>query len=361
MKNIKKSALIVMFAIILVTFFCSSFVSVCLAGGAAQAATGQSGKFTPGAVVICENGGPKTVMCLISRGLGEMIWHHLGIPMALTSCSGLPGVLQMDKNNVHLCLINVVVAKWFYQGTGPFKEYGPQRIRSLFQGMPLEWEIIVLKKSGIKSFADLKGKRVWHAPEQAKQMIEPIFFTTLEAHGLKKEDLAETHLFLDIKNAEKALVTGKADAIIYPATNPTPGLSDFADKHDIRILNVDDAAIEKVRAKLPFLKKVVIPGGTYRGMDEDIQVTGYTLYFGCNRDLSDEFAYNVVKMVYDNYEEWTSIADACKHYTLEGIDEIDMLPYHPGAVKYYKEKGVWTEAHDRRQAKLLGLVPPEYR
>ena len=105
---------------------------------------------------------------------------------------------------------------------------------------------------------------------------------------------------------------------------------------------------------VPVFHYGIIPAGSYKGQNEDIPA----LYFGDSliayRDaIPDSLAYEIIKLLYENWDEFEVAHPASKYYTWENTTLVGSVPYHAGVIKYYKEKGIWGKKEDERQKRLL--------
>ena len=93
--------------------------------------------------------------------------------------------------------------------------------------------------------------------------------------------------------------------------------------------------------------------GTFEGQNKDVNLLGMNVYFMTRPDVSDETVYKVTKALLENTKEFTTYHRLARLWTLKRTMRQVALPFHPGAIKYFKEKGVWTSAHEANQKKLL--------
>ena len=106
----------------------------------------------------------------------------------------------------------------------------------------------------------------------------------------------------------------------------------------------------------PMFTYNVIPGGSYKGNVKDIITIGFGGYYTSQRDLPTGLVYAITAALFDHLDEYYQFHPKGKYVTLEDGPTCDYAAYHPGAIKYFKEKGVWTAEHDARQAKLLAEI-----
>ncbi|MCG8533223.1 MAG: TAXI family TRAP transporter solute-binding subunit [Desulfovibrionales bacterium] len=218
-------------------------------------------------------------------------------------------------------------------GKKMFKDKKPkyQEIRSLFLIPSLTMHFVVSEKSGVKTFADLKGKRLligkgsFGAREAAKYV---------ELFGLKGEvKLIDTEL----NNAVPALKNGQIDGFATAGSYPAPNVIEAAAGAKVRLLNFSSAQIAQTKRA-----KLVIPAGTYGGIDSDITTMSLVVGAYATMDMDEETAYQLTKNFWEqkaimgkDHLWWSGVK-------LENLNQMG-VPFHPGALRYYKEIGLAGE------------------
>ena len=161
----------------------------------------------------------------------------------------------------------------------------------------------------------------------------------MTAMGWTLDDFA---LASELKPAEQAAALGdnKVDAIIYTVGHPNGSIQEAVSTVDAVLVPVEGAAIDTLVADNPFYAYATIPGGMYKGTDADVKTFGVKATFVTSADVPDEVVYEVVKAVFDNFDRFKRL-----HPAFETLKEEEMIkdglsaPLHPGAEKYYKERG----------------------
>ncbi|PHP66385.1 C4-dicarboxylate ABC transporter substrate-binding protein [Zhengella mangrovi] len=225
-----------------------------------------------------------------------------------------------------------------YNGTSKFEEQGPwKEERAVFSVHPEPFTLVVRKDTGIKGFADLKGKKVNVGNPGSGQRAT--MEVVMNAFGMSMSDFA---LAAELKGSEmaQALCDGKIDAMIYTIGHPAAAITEAATTCDVGLVSVEGEPIDKLVGDNPYYRTAVIPGGTYRGTDEDVKTFGVGATFITSAAVSDDVVYTVVKAVFDNFDDFKKL-----HPAFANLKEEEMIkdglsaPLHDGAVKYYKERG----------------------
>ena len=225
-----------------------------------------------------------------------------------------------------------------YNGTSKFQENGPFKdLRAVFSVHAEPFTVMARKDAGIKSFDDLKGKRVNIGNPGSGQ--RGTMEVVMEAKGWKMSDFK---LASELKGAEQsaALCDNKVDAIVYTVGHPNGSIQEASTSCDSVVVPVGGPEIDKLVADNAFYGKAVIPGKMYKGTDADVATFGVGATFVSSAKTDPEVVYQVVKAVFDNFDRFKKLHPAFAH-----LDPKEMIkrnlsaPLHEGAIKYYKEKG----------------------
>ncbi len=225
-----------------------------------------------------------------------------------------------------------------YKGTSKFADQGPfEKLRSVFSVHPEPFTVLARKDSGITKFEDVKGKKVNVGNPGSGQRAT--MEVVMDAFGMKMDDFA---VAAELKGSEmaQAVCDGKIDVMVYTVGHPAAAITEATTTCDLNLVNVVGAPVDKLVADNPFYRKATIPGGMYAGNPDDTQTFGVGATFVTSADVSDEVVYTVVKAVFDNFSDFKKLHPAFANLTeAEMIKDGLSAPLHPGAVKYYKERG----------------------
>ena len=210
---------------------------------------------------------------------------------------------------------------------------------------------IVSANSKIYKYSDLKGKKVaGNYPTPSLQLQAE----ALLANGEVKWSEVTPIPISSIPEGVKAVIEGRADAA--NVTIGTPVIEELHAKSGARFLPLDSSpeAVKRSREKFSGYPISVTPGPGRTGIEKEQTMWAYDIYVVGREDLSDEAIYQVVKAMWENYKDFGPIHVLLKNWTQERfVSKEAMIPYHPGAVKFYKEKGVWTGEMNRLQEVLI--------
>ena len=227
-----------------------------------------------------------------------------------------------------------------YNGTSEFEGDKFDKLRAVFSVHGEPFNVIARSDAGIDSFDDLKGKRVNIGNPGSGQRAT--MEVVMDAKGWTLDDFA---LASELKPAEQAAALGdnKVDAIIYTVGHPNGPIQEAVSTIDAKLVPVEGEESTKLIDENPYYAAATVPGGMYKGTDEDVQTFGVKATFVTSSDVDEDVIYQVVKAVFDNFDRFKRL-----HPAFENLNEEDMItsgnsaPLHAGAEKYYKERG-WIE------------------
>ncbi|KDE41324.1 MAG: TAXI family TRAP transporter solute-binding subunit [Nitrincola lacisaponensis] len=228
-----------------------------------------------------------------------------------------------------------------YNGEGNFADDGAWGdMRSLFtmHGEPLT--VVARASAGINEFADLKGKRVNIGNPGSGQ--RNTMDVVMNAMGWSVSDFALASQ-LDAAEQASALADNNIDAMVYVVGHPNGSIQEATTTVDARLVPVTGDAIDELVATYPYYTRSVIPGGLYRGNDNDVETFGVAATFVSHAGVDDDTVYHTVKAVFDNFDRFKRL-----HPAFANLTEADMIsdgltaPLHEGAKRYYVERG-WIQ------------------
>ncbi|MBE1423659.1 TRAP transporter TAXI family solute receptor [Desulfomicrobium macestii] len=223
-----------------------------------------------------------------------------------------------------------------FNGAADWEGKPVKGLRSVFSMHPETVLLVTRKDTGIKTVMDMKGKRINIGNPGSGQRgnAEDV----LRIYGLdpNKDFSAEA---LQQAEASRALVDQKIDAFFFTVGNPSAAVEEPAQSVELDIVPINSDGIKEFVAKHPYYIMTKIPAGTYKGVDKDVETYAVTATVISNESVSEEVVYDMVKTVFENLDELKA-----SHAAFRNLNPKEMLqglsaPLHPGAIKYYKEKG----------------------
>jgi TRAP transporter TAXI family solute receptor len=261
---------------------------------------------------------------------------------AIVQAQAQSGMYAVEAGNAEFGMGNAFDTAFFVTGTGEYEGHGPQKnLRQVAAVLPYRVAMFVRADSDIKSLAELKGKRV-SAGFGSQKTIGRIIAAHLANAGLSYNDVQKV-LAPNVKRAADDFTAGKTDVLFF-ALGSAAVKQAAATVGGLRVLPIDDSpkAIERMEEVLPgsyVLKVSPRPG--LEGISKPTDVVAFDMALFTNKKVSDDVVYTVVKTLHDNK---AALAAVFKPFGLFKPEHMSVVvknvPFHPGALKYYKEIGI---------------------
>jgi TRAP transporter TAXI family solute receptor len=244
-------------------------------------------------------------------------------------------VRLINKKEVELALVQSDTIDFAYHAKEAFKEK-LTKMNAVAVLYPEIVQIVVRGDGNIYSFGDLKGVRIGvGAPGSG---TEANFRQLLEAHGMKKEDVKAQ--YLSFAESAEQFKDRHIDAFIVVAGIPNAAIMDVAVMQNIRILSLPDDRVTYLTRKYPFLSPTLVPPNTYKNQSSGIKTIAVSAVLIAGSDLKEEVVYKLTKALFENQTELATAHAKGKELHLKTAMKGVSIPFHPGAIKYYKEKGI---------------------
>ena len=242
-------------------------------------------------------------------------------------------LLQQGRGELAFSLGDSVKLAWDGDAEAGFK--APlDKLRGIAAIYPNYIQIVASQESGIKTLADFKGKSL--SVGAAKSGTELNARAIFAAAGMSYDDLAKTE-YLPFAESVELMKNRQLDATVQSAGLGVASIKDLATSVAIQMVAVPEETAAKIGA--PYVA-VKIPAGTYAGQEEDVSTVAVVNFLITHSDVSDETAYQMTKQLFENLPDLQAAHNAAKQIKLEGALEGMSVPLHPGAERYYKEKGL---------------------
>jgi len=316
----------------------------------------------PKAVTIGTNP-PGTVFYALAGGLAKVITEATPIQANIQPYSGTSTFLPLlNSGELNFAIVNAVDVGMAYLGPQKLKVGGKNdfqhspNIRLVMRGAPLIVGLLVKKDSPLKSVQDVKGKRVT-GEYPAHQAVWFNMFGALASAGITWKDVKVVPVPA-VNDGIDALVQGRAEVTVGALNMAKIREADAA--VGVRHLSNDCSAEgdKRLRQAVPGYYTRVMKAGSAAAIVVDTCTTAYDIYFATHKSASDQVLTANLKAIWENEEKLKPIHPAFREWTKErAVDADTTIPYHPAAVQFYKEKGVWNPKADEQQKKLLALNP----
>jgi len=242
-------------------------------------------------------------------------------------------LLQEGKGEIAFVLGDSAKDAWAGNEDAGFKNK-LDKLRIIGAIYPNYVQIVASKGSNIKTLADLKGKRI--SVGAAKSGTELNARAVLAAAGMSYKDLGKVE-YLPFAESVELIKNRQLDATLQSAGLGVASLKDLANSVEINVVAVPADVVKKMGA--PFIPGT-IPAETYKGQTTAVSTTAIVNYLVTRKDVSDATAYQMTKLFYENLPALVAAHSAAKDINVKDAASNPPLPLHPGAAKYYKEKGL---------------------
>lgn len=266
--------------------------------------------------------------------VATLVTEKTGINVSTQQTQGPnQNLLLVDSKAIELGMVTMGVALHGYNGTGWAKGKKYNNVRALFPMYDTPFHFITTDKTGITSVKQMDGKNVGVGPKAGTPgTYFPLMF---EALGIKP-----TIRNGGASDMASQLGDGLLDVFAFAAGVPISAYSELEAQRPVKFITFTDEELKILQEKIPELSPSVIPKNTYKTLTEDHKTVGLYNFAIAHKDLDDDTAYKIVKAVLDNNDAMVKGHSAAKETLAKNAEKNSFLPFHPGAVKYYKEKGI---------------------
>ncbi|WP_209427599.1 TAXI family TRAP transporter solute-binding subunit [Pararhodobacter sp. SW119] len=242
----------------------------------------------------------------------------------------------LAREEIETAFIAADILDAAYNGANQFEDNAAENLRALGSLYPETVQLVARTGAGISSFADMAGKSVSSGSPGSGQW--QLLGDLLEAHGMAREDVTEDYSSF-AQSADK-IKDGNLDASLITAGIPTASITELANGHDIVVVPLSGDEIAALQEVQPYYANATLPAGTYRGVDEDVQTLAVRAIWATHAGLEDDIAYAMVKALYENTDILSQVHVMGGQISLDTALESISIPLHPGAERYYRERGI---------------------
>lgn len=253
---------------------------------------------------------------------------------AITSGGSQANIDALDVGDAELAFVQSDVMAYAYDGTNLY-EGTPVTGFSTVAALYMEQVQIVTCNPDIKTVADLKGKNVSIGAPGSGVYFNAI--DVLGAYDLTEDDINPT--YESFGDSVDSLQDGKIDAAFITSGAPTVAVTSLSTTKDIYLVALDDEHVDKLMETCPYYSKNVIAADTY-GLDGDVTTVAVGAIVVASDDVAEDDVYNFVSTVFENVDTITTAHAKGAELDLDFAASVTAVPYHAGAAKYFKEKGI---------------------
>lgn len=291
----------------------------------------------PAQFISIGTGGTGGTYFILGTGMAKIIEKYVpNVKVSVESTAAtIENIRLVASKKVQFAIVMPDGAYFAYYGGRTFKDTKYPNLRSVMAGHTSPMHFIVRSNSGIKSLADLKGKRVaLSAPGSTAVFMAE---SAIEAYGFTKNDYKP--MLLTYTEQANALRDGTIDMACIFAGAPAAAAVDLSTTHEVTFLPVGSEEMKKVLKDHPYCKEFVIKAGTYKGQKADVKTFATSSILVTYAELEPGLVYAVTKAILDHTPELKAVHPQGAEYDLADASVGVAIPLHPGAEKYLAEKG----------------------
>jgi TRAP transporter TAXI family solute receptor len=253
--------------------------------------------------------------------------------------ASVANVQLIGAGEADFALLQNDIAFYAFNGStlAPFQGKPVRSMGGIFAIYPELVHVVATRASGVKSLRDLKGKRVVLGPPGSG--TEQNALQTLGVYGIKESDLGKAER-IDAGAAADQLEDGRVDAAFFTTGLGSAVITDTFNTGKVVIVPIEHVPAEVLRKASPFYTIEKIPANTYRGQEREVLTPAVMAMLVARRDLPEDLVYKFTKAIFDNLAEFHSAHAAAKYLTLQTAQNGMAIPLHPGAERFYREKGI---------------------
>jgi TRAP transporter TAXI family solute receptor len=267
--------------------------------------------------------------------LAHVLTERLGIAVnPLRTQGSVHNVKLVDGGGAQVGMTTMGVALEGWNGTGDWtagKRF--RNMRALFPMYDTPFQTVVLRRSGIANLTQLEGKRIGIG---ARAGTSAAYIPAI----VKVFGISAEMRYGSIDNVASELIAGDVDALMRLTGAPVPAIEEVEAKEPVTFVSLSSEQIEAIRKAMPEFSRSKVAAGTYRFLEKDYVTIGMFNFAIAQADLPDDLVYRLVKAVYENQQRLLKAHSAARETIPQNADKNTFMPFHPGAVRYYREIGI---------------------
>jgi TRAP transporter TAXI family solute receptor len=273
----------------------------------------------------------------IGIALADIITNKVGVQTTAQITGGaIENNILVNNGSNDIAITISFLAYFARNGMAPYKAK-LENVTGVFSGLSKGvFQLVVDKNSPIRSFKDLKGKRLSLGPAGGGGIST--FQQVIQYYGFNEKEFRL--VYQSYEQSADALADGNLDAILVYSPAPSPALIQLAaTKKPVRYISFDDKTMQELAKKYPFMSPITLPKDMYK-TDEPVKTFYTTSIIIANKGLGTDLVYRITKGLCENIETIKASNPSVKDLDLSAAVQGMPIPYHPGALQYFKEKGL---------------------
>lgn len=311
---------------------------LCLLAAAAFIFSAVSGHAADTKRLTLATGGTSGVYFPLGGAIANVIGNKSGGTLSVTAqATGASGenMRLVDAKEVDFAIVQNDVADAAFKGTAPFRQK-LGNVRAIGRLYPEYLHVVASKNSDIHNLEDFKGKKISVGARGSGNEVNcrQIF----DFYGLDYKNLQP--IFLPYGETADQFKDRQLDGFVFTIGTPNPAIQDITTTQEVTFVPLAGPKADEVVAKFPFLVKDTIPAGTYKGQNKAVPTLSVQAIMIANKDMSDDVAYQLAKLLYENSDAVAKAHNKGSEIKLQNAMDGVTIPLHPGAEKFFREKGL---------------------
>jgi TRAP transporter TAXI family solute receptor len=282
--------------------------------------------------------GPQGGSWIPLGGALKSLWEGAvpGLQIQQTPGAGIANVRGIDEGKAQIGFANSATTVDGVEGRAPYPKKTTKvcQVANLY---PQYFQVVALKDAKVKSFADFKGKSLVTQPKGNTGEI--LTALVLQINGMNYQSLSKAQFQAAYTDAVSMMKDGHAQLFTLGTTAPASAVMDLASAREIELVPVDDKTMNELRKQNPGYQKGMLKAGTYPKQDKDVPVIAYTAHIVAACDLPEDTVYRMTKAMAANVDSMAAVVKPITGLTPKDMAADIGVPFHKGAVKFYKEVG----------------------
>ena len=306
----------------------------CGGSGGSGSAAGET------AALTFTTGGSQGTYYGFGSALARYVSANTGVQIAAVESGGsAANVKAVAGGEAELGFVQSDVLAYACEGTRLFENGAVDGV-SVAAALYMEQVQIVTTDPNIRSVADLRGKNVSIGAAGSGVYFNAI--DVLAAYGLRETDINAT--YQNFGDSADALQDGRIDAAFVVSGAPTAAITVLANVKDVYLVSLDEEHVDRLIDASPYYTRHVIPAGTYAGLDSDVSTVAVAAVLAVSDGVSEDAVYQTVSAIFENAAEIARQYPKGSELDVEFAASMTSAPYHPGAARYFAEKGIAVPA-----------------
>ncbi len=285
---------------------------------------------------------------VIANGFGNLMQKYAAINMTVEPIGGsYANIFSLQAGKLDYAITNSGAAFDGYNGIEPFE--GQTDIALIAQGQASYRFMIVRRDENIRQLEDLNGK-ILIGRRPALPELQAISSTLVNAAGLDDVNIVSTK---NTKESIKHIKSGTVDGTILPGGARVPAVVQLFRDGVVDPLYIPESIFAEMERQVPpYMFSETFPAGHFEGQEKEFSVFGLNTYIVAGPHVSEEQVYVITKTLFDNLAEFGTYHNEAKKWTIENSLTDPKIPFHPGAIRYFKENGYWNSDLEKIQSDL---------